>query len=478
MLIAPALHAGTVLAPALSPRMQRAVRLLQMSSLDFSQLVRRALDTNPFLESDDALYATDLPDTVADPDAPGVAQADGQAGTEAGSPGDMEVDREPQAAGASRAEAGEGCVLDTLAAPGSLASHLATQLNVMPLPARDRVLALALVDCLEEDGYLRMRLEEAGAAAGLVPAADPQELMIALRRVQALDPAGVGARDLAECLLLQLAQVPGGVLRADRLLAMRIVREHLQALATCDAPTLARRLGVAREAVQAACDAIRRLDPRPGSRHGTHPTQYITPDVVVRRQRGQWVAALNPAVVPRVRVSPRYAQWFNRSDGDRHPELAAHLQEARWTVRNIEQRFATILAVSRAILQRQHRFLAYGPMGLRPLALREIADAVGVHESTVSRVTNNKFMATPSGVFELKYFFSRGLATAAGGTCSPTAIRTLIQALIAAEGEPLSDVAIAQRLARQGLRVARRTVTKYRQQLKIAPASRRRPGIR
>ncbi len=269
-------------------------------------------------------------------------------------------------------------------------------------------------------------------------------------------------------------------MQADLALATRIVRDHLPTLAGGDLAVLARQIGAPREAVQAACDVIRRLDPRPGWRHGAQVVPYVTPDVVVSRHQGQWVTRLNPAVVPRVRLNRPYAQWFQHYRASGHLELGAHLQEAKWTVRNVEQRFVTILAVARAILQRQHRFLVLGPMAMRPLALREIADAVGMHESTVSRVTNNKFMATPCGVFEFKYFFSRRLATASGGECSSTAIRTLIQELIAAEGAhaPLTDVALSQMLASQGLRVARRTVTKYRQQLKIAPAQRRHPTIR
>lgn len=467
MMYSPALQARTSMTPVLSPRLQRAVRLLQMSSLDFAQLVRQALDTNPFLESletdapsdDSADEAVDpLDDALAPPEA--LWEADLPA--------------------ARRADAGEGTAFDTLAAPTTLAGHLASQLNVLSLSDRDRVLALALAHSLDEDGYLRTPLDEVGAALGLWPAPDLQELSIALRRVQALDPAGVGARDLAECLLLQLALLPLDAPRADHALATRIVRHHLPALAAGDLATLARQLGAPHETVQAACDTIRHLDPRPGWRHGTQFVAYVTPDVVVSRHQGQWVTRLNPAVVPRVRLNRPYAQWFQHQRASGHAQLGADLQEAKWTVRNVEQRFATILAVARAILQRQHRFLALGPMAMRPLALREIADAVGMHESTVSRVTNNKFMATPCGVFEFKYFFSRRLATASGGECSPTAIRTLIRELIAAEGAraPLTDVALAQMLAGQGLRVARRTVTKYRQQLKIAPAQRRHPTIR
>jgi RNA polymerase sigma-54 factor len=484
MIHSPALQASAQLAPTLSPRLQRAVRLLQMSSLEFSQLVRQAADTNPFLEVDPEAATTadpqgqDAQDVQVGEDDPGGADA------ESGE-GEMPWGTDTTVR-APRQDASGEAGLDTLAAPSSLAAHLATQLNVLPLPERDRVLALALAYSLDDDGYLRLPLQEAGEAAGLVPGAGPEELAIALRRVQALDPAGVGARDLSECLQLQLVQLvqqvqdPAPTVCTHLHLALRIAREHLPALAACDVAALARRLAAPREAVQAACDAIRRLDPRPGWRHGTHAVNYITPDVVVRRQRGQWVASLNPAVLPRVRLHRRYADWYGRCRDPGHAELGAHLQEARWTLRNVEQRFATILSVARAILQRQHRFLALGPMAMRPLALREIADAVGAHESTISRVTNNKYMATPCGVFELKYFFSRGLATASGGACSPTAIRGLIRELIAAESprQPLSDVAVAALLARQGLCVARRTVTKYRQQLKIAPAPRRHPSIR
>ncbi len=467
------LQASPLLAPALSPRLQRAVRLLQMSSLDYAREVRQQLETNPFLE--EAGAAGDGPDTGEDGTGAG---EESPAADEAAEPPLHEAwDAAPP--GPGRAEGGGASVFDTLEAHASLADHLAVQLRVQPLEARDALLAEAVAHCLDDDGYLRLPLAEVGQSLALAPAPDAQEMVIALRRVQALEPAGVGARSVAECLLLQLCpphapphDTPAG---APHALAARIVRDHLGLLAARDVPALARCLGLPREAVEAACQRVRRLDPHPGWRHGGAAVAYVTPDVIVRRVRGQWTASLNPAVIPRVRLNQRYAQWFARCREARHGELAAHLQEARWTVRNVAQRFDTILAVARAILARQHRFLALGPMAMRPLALREIAQAVGVHESTVSRVTNNKFMATPGGVFELKHFFSRGLATASGGECSPTAIRSLIQELIAAEtpGQPLSDVALARLLARQGLQVARRTVTKYRQQLRIEPAERR-----
>jgi RNA polymerase sigma-54 factor len=370
---------------------------------------------------------------------------------------------------------GDG-VFDTLQAQATLADHLLGQLNLLTLPERDWALAAAVVESLDDDGYLRTPLAEVGELVPLGPPADMDELAVALRRVQALDPAGVGAREVVECLALQVPQI---ACERRRALAARILRECVQCLASRDMQAVARRLGVPLADAESACMAIRRLDPHPGWRFGAPSVQYVTPDVIVRKVRGQWTAVLNDAVVPKVRLNRGYAELFKRHRGTEHAELGAHLQEARWTVRNVEQRFSTILAVAQAILKRQHRFLAYGAMAMKPLALREIAQEVGVHESTVSRVTNNKFMATPCGVFELKYFFSRGLATASGGECSPTAIRGLIQEIIAAESpsQPLSDVEIARQLSMQGLQVARRTVTKYRQLMKIEAAERRRATV-
>jgi RNA polymerase sigma-54 factor len=451
------LQFSSTLQPTLSPRLQRAVRLLQMSSLDFSQAVRDALDQNPFLEADESEPVADLPLADAGP-----ADADTPDGPGWGS----------DPIGRAKVPDGDG-VFDTLVAPSSLADHLLGQLSVMPLPQRDWALAAAVAESLDDDGYLRTPLEEVGLAVPLDPPADAEELAIALRRVQALEPLGVAAREVVECLRLQLPLI---ACERKRALAERILRDCVQCLAARDMKAVARRLGVSVADADAACAALRRLDPRPGWRFGSATVAYVTPDVIVRKVRGQWTAMLNEAIVPRVRLNRSYAEMFRRHRGAEHTELSAHLQEARWTVRNVEQRFSTILSVAQAILRRQHRFLAYGPMAMKPLALREIAREVGVHESTVSRVTNNKFMATPVGVFELKYFFSRGLATASGGEASPTAIRGLIEELIAAEapGQPLSDVDIARQLAGQGLKVARRTVTKYRQQLKIEAAERRR----
>jgi RNA polymerase sigma-54 factor len=454
----------------LSPRLQHAVRLLQMSSLDFGAMVRDTLGKNPFLESEEG---------DAD-DSPAPASADAEPMEAAGTDDDArsaDNDRDlwqaDAGAGMRRADDSEISAMEMMAAESPLNEHLHGQLNVLPLSQRDLTLARIIVESLDDDGYLRTPLEELLSLAELDPPVQLQELQIALRRVQSLEPAGVAARDVGECLQLQL---PGIVCPQLRSLARTIVTEHLPALAAHDVNGLARKLGETPAQVEAVCDRIRRLDPRPGWRLGSSQIAYVVPDVIVRRVRGQWAVQLNPAVVPRVRLNNVYAELFQRHRLPQHAEMAGHLQEARWTLRNVEQRFSTILDVAEAIVSRQRHFFEFGPMAMKPLGLREIAEKVGVHESTVSRVTNNKYMATPIGVFELKYFFSRSMVSANGSGCSGTAIRSLIKDIIDAEkpDSPLSDAEITRQLAQQGLGVARRTVTKYRQMLRIDPVDRRR----
>jgi RNA polymerase sigma-54 factor len=467
---------------ALSPRLQQAVRLLQLSSLDFAQEVHDALGKNPFLEADES--DADAPPAQTDalvPGVPGASEQASAAGTEsidsAPAAADMEGERDSwQADGTGssrRGEDGDMSLMDMMAVETSLTEHLHGQLNVLPLSLRDIVLAKSIVESLDDDGYLRLELRELIEITDLTPPASTEELQIALRRVQSLEPAGIAARNVRECLLLQLSSIEDA---HERGLAHCIVAEHLEALAAKDMAQLARQLSLPVAEIELLCARIRRLDPRPGWRFGAARVQYVTPDVIVKKVRGAWTVNLNPAIVPKVRLNHVYAEMFQRHRHAQNAELAAHLQEARWTVRNVEQRFATILSVTQAIVKRQKHFLEYGALAMKPLGLREIADEVGLHESTVSRVTNNKFMATPLGVFELKYFFSRAMATANGGACSATAIRGLIKDMIEAEDAttPLSDAEIARQLAQQGLVVARRTVTKYRQILRIEAVERRR----
>jgi len=470
---------------ALTPRLQQAVRLLQLSSLDFAQEVRDAMGKNPFLEPEDAVGA----DPVDASETPAVAEPVAEAASEsmdAETPSAMsdaepswERDSWPSATGARAGSGGDSdtSMIDMVADDLGLRAYLRNQMNAWPLSDRERVLVVTIIESLDDDGYLRTPLMELSALTDLSPVADEAEMEAALKQVQTLDPMGVGARSVSECLLLQVPSIEDEQIRD---LARIIVTHYLSRLAQRDVAGLAKTLSCKAAHIDAACERIRHLDPRPGWRFGTaSDTQFVTPDVIVKQVRGEWVASLNPAVVPRVRINQMYAELFQKHRDSNHAELAANLQEARWTVRNVEQRFSTILTVSQAILKRQHHFLEFGPLAMKPLGLREIAEEVGLHESTVCRVTNNKFMATPVGVFELKYFFSRAMPTASGGECSATAIRGVIKDMIDAENlaNPLSDAEIARQLARQGLQVARRTVTKYRQLLKVPPVDRRRKHV-
>lgn len=441
-----------------SPLLQHAVRLLQMSSQDYADELQALLERNPFLDTDEGDGA-------------------GEALVDDGDRGDRELwlnDGVPRERGASVAEGLSA--LDGMAAENSLADHLHAQLAGQLVGDRQRALAKVIIDSLDDDGYLRTELGELIALAELTPPATLEDLEDALQRVQSLGPAGVAARDVQECLLLQLS----GIERLDqRRLAEAIIDRHLPRLAAHDTQGLARLLGRTPSEVERVCEHIRHLAPRPGWQVSASPVQYITPDVLVRKVRGIWTAQLNPAVIPRLRLNQVYAEMFERSQRERNAELGNHLNEARWTLRNVAQRFSTIFDVTQAIVRRQQQFLDFGTMAMKPLGLREIADELGMHESTVSRVTNNKYMATPSGVFELRYFFSRAMTTASGKACSGTAIRGLVKEMIEQEPAtlPLSDAEIARQLARQGLTVARRTVTKYRQQLRIEPVDRRRHTV-
>ena len=457
-----------------TPRLQHAVRLLQLSSLDFAQEVQDAMGRNPFLEVEDSPHDVARVDSAAGGDDADPRGID----LDAGSPmadAPYERDSWQQTSSSVRQQNHEGDIgaLDLIPADVGLRQHLHSQINVLPLDERDHALACAIVESLDDDGYLRISLDELSQASGMSPPVEDVELQIALRRVQSFDPAGVGARNVSECLLLQMDAIE---CPKERALASAIVVEQLDRLAQHDVNGMARLLKRTPLEIEAACERIRHLNPRPGWNVEPTATQYITPDVIVRKIRGRWTATLNRAVVPRVKLNQEYAALFKEHRDAQHGELAQHLQEARWTVKNVQQRFSTILTVADAILKRQHHFLEFGPMAMKPLGLREIAEELGLHESTVSRVTNNKFMATPVGVFELKYFFSREMATASGGACSATAIRGVIKGMIEAENanDPLSDAHIARLLARQGLQVARRTVTKYRQLLKVASVERRR----
>lgn len=472
------LHAEQRQQQTLSPRLQQAVRLLQLSSTEFAQTIEGALQTNPFLDTldDDEGPPADTamaPPLGSLPGDDGGADPGGEIGPAAGADEDRDNWVTDGLPGGMNREDDDTSPLNQVPCELTLADTLHAQLNVLPLPPRDLVLAQAVVDSLDDDGYLRLEsLDELIAVTRLDPPAAADELQIALKRVQSLDPAGVGARNVVECLQLQLGAI---ACPQERELARTIVAQWLDKLAAKDVSALARMLGRPLDQVASACARIRRLDPRPGWRFGNVGIRYITPDVVVKKVRKLWTVSLNPTILPKVRLHKVYAEMFQRQRAT-HPELAEQLRDARWTLRNVEQRFATILGVSQAIVKRQQHFFDHGPLAMKPMGLKEIAEEVGVHESTVSRVTNNKYMATPLGMFELKYFFSRAMTASSGQAFSGTAVRGLIKEMLDQErpGCPLSDAEITRLLAQRGFTLARRTVTKYRHQLQVESVGRRR----
>jgi len=439
----------------LTPQVQQALRLLQMSALEFAQEMEQALGSNPFLEEN--------------PDAPPPEGRDG-AGAEDG----LIVPQEPSAGGAERDNEDWGGASEAMP---TLQEHLREQLTLSQAGSRDRALANMIIDSLEDDGYFRLGFDE---LAALVPAdydVRAEDFGAALRLVQSFDPTGIAARSLDECLALQLEALAEDT--PGRKVAMAIVRGHLPLLANREWARLQHAVGCDERALHTARALIRTLDPKPGHRFGSPEARYVVPDVIVKKGRERWVAAINPASLPRVRLNRVYADAM-QGRGAANQSLGRQLQEARWLLRSIEQRFNTIQRVADAIVARQRGFFEYGEVAMKPLTLKLIAGELGLHESTVCRVTNSKYMATPRGLFEFKHFFSRRLATDNGGAASATAVRAVMKELIAAEDPraPLSDAELARLLAQQGLRVARRTITKYRALMRMPSVDVRRADMR
>lgn len=457
---------------AITPQIQQALRLLQLSSLEFAQEVEQAISTNPFLEDENEAPAMPVESREATPSSP--VEGDGAT---------REPEEMPLPAPAyderrqTQSHGDENDWTEWTEAPVSLRENLRTQLLLSPMSERDRTLAHMIVDELTDAGYLETPLEELAEMILPEEHVDVRELGAALRLVQQLDPPGIGARSLQECLLLQLQALDPETVGRD--IALAIVTDHLDLLAHREFPRLQQILGCNETALHTARALIRTLDPRPGRTFAPDNTRYVVPDIIVRQVRGRWVATLNPTVQPNVRLNRAYAEIAaGRSAGD--ASFHRLLQEARWLLRNVEQRFSTIQRVANAIVAHQRVFFSYGEVAMKPLALKDIASELKLHESTVCRVTNGKYMATPRGLFEFKYFFSRQLATDDGGTCSAMAIRALLKELITAEDplHPLSDAQLARLLADQGLRLARRTVTKYRTLMRVPSVELRRVAHR
>lgn len=451
----------------LAPRLQQSIHLLQMSALEFTTTVQQALATNPFLEDADETEAQDdapAPPTASEP--PATSEPPPEPPSYAGDYPTRGAAAQPGVA--SDAAAWVPAIL-------SLHERLSQALGAYVLSERDRALAEFIVDGLDDDGYLRQELAQLAGAADFDPPPDASEWQAALHLVQQLDAPGLAARDLPECLALQI-RACSRLDPAVRDAALVIVAEHLQRLARSDYPGMRRALRCSEPVLRQACGVIRGLDPKPGRRYAHEPPSYVVPDVVVSKQRQQWLVVPNRGAMPHARLHQAYADLFRRARMDERSPMAQELQEARWLVRNVEQRYATIRRVAEAIVQRQQMFFEFGQIALRPLMLREVADELEMHESTVSRATANKYMSTPRGVFEFRHFFSRELSTESGGTCSAAAVRALIREYIDAEDPrmPLSDVTLAERLAGDGIVVARRTVSKYRLQLRLPAADARR----
>jgi len=500
---------------ALTPQLQQSIRLLQLSTLELHQEVEQMLEQNPFLDMEEdagSPFETPLDRTLKDDraserstndrddevaagpdgsssDGEGVAEVSGQEfgtteredwenGTEND---DFDGIRETPSAtgtGSGSGEDDDGLdAQDRRAAGTSLQDHLRAQIAGMRLEADDFAALNVLIESLNEDGYLADPLQEIGDRLAemldITSAEGREELMerlhCALRWLQALDPAGVGARGLEECLVLQLRNTPPC---KERRLAITICEKYLELLAKRDMRRLTALTGGSEEQIRAAQALIVQCEPKPGRPFTNAESNIIVPDVIVQRAGRGLKVVLNPDVMPKLRINDLYAQAVRGQRGS-GGGMSARLQEARWFMKNIQQRFDTILRVSKAIVERQKSFFTHGAIAMKPLVLREIADELGLHESTISRVTTAKYMATPYGTYELKYFFGSSLNTEAGGNASSTAVRALIQQLVAAEDakKPLSDSQLSQMLEEQGIQVARRTVAKYREALKIAPAS-------
>ena len=461
----------------LTPQLQQSIRLLQLSTLELNQEIETFLQDNPLLERDDEDDAPVPPLTLTPTTTSSTESESAPAPTEseptidrAASETDWSLD---DGYGSYSGQDGDDDseAPQASAEPAKLRDHLLDQINLMQMPDRDKRIIAFLIDNLDDDGYMTQDLVE---LAALLPAEleiDAEELTIGLKYLQSLDPPGVGARNLRECLALQLEALPEDTPYQQE--ALLVVTQHLDVFAARDYFRLKKLLRCDDDMLRTIQAVIIGLNPRPAGNFSGSETRYIIPDVVVRKIKGLWVAALNPEAMPKLRINRMYADILHRNRDASFQQLAGQLQEAKWLIKNVQQRFDTILRVSQAIVDRQRHFFEHGEVAMRPLVLREIADTLSLHESTVSRVTTQKFMLTPRGIFELKYFFGSHVSTETGGACSATAIRALIRQMVAEEDsrKPLSDSQISEVLGKQGIMVARRTIAKYRESLQILPVN-------
>lgn len=494
----------------MTPQLQQAIRLLQLSTLDLQTEIQEALESNPLLEvSEDG--NSDTADAVENWEGAEAERANNAESThdaDAGSSSQAEeaavtaADGQDSSVDLQNADMPDELpvdsnwedVYDSVAPPTSasapaaddrgfenqsggeetLQEHLLWQMRLTPFSDVDQLIAEAIIDSINDDGYLSTPLEEILSGLGLDEDVGVEEMEAVLHQVQNFDPVGVAARDLRECLLLQLRQLD--VAQTEVTDAIALVDKYLELLGSRDYNQLMRKMKLTREALQAAIEVIQSVNPRPGGVIASAPAEYIVPDVSVKKQNGKWRVELNVEAVPHLKVNAHYASLIRRADSSAdNTYLRNQLQEARWFIKSLTSRNETLLKVASAIVERQRGFLEHGEEAMKALVLNDIAEELEMHESTISRVTTRKYMHTPRGIFELKYFFSSHVSTASGGACSSTAIRALIKKLISAEnqGKPLSDSKIAKILEGEGINVARRTVAKYRESMSIPPSNER-----
>ena len=497
----------------MTPQLQQAIRLLQLSTLDLQAEIQEALDSNPMLEvSEDDNSGADSseesintpkeqPESSKDKDSdrePTASAQDDQSGVDKNSddspegdwgdtiPEDLPVDTSwddvyqsaPSGSGLAAQDGDDSDYETRRGSDESLHQHLMWQLNLTPTSDRDQVIAMAIIDAIEDSGMLSMNAEEIHESLiDELEELELDEVLAVLHRLQQFDPPGVASQDLSECLLIQLNQLPNTTpCRED---AKLIVKDHLLLLGSRDYKQLMRKTKLKEAQLRDAIILIQSLNPRPGDSIYSGETEYVVPDVFVTKQDDRWTVNLNPDIAPKLRINDTYASMVKRADtSNDNSFLRDNLQEARWFLKSLQSRNETLLKVSTCIVEKQRGFLDYGAEAMKPLVLHDVAEIVGMHESTISRVTTQKYMHTPQGIFELKYFFSSHVSTDSGGECSSTAIRAIIKKLVAAESpqKPLSDSKITTLLAEQGIKVARRTIAKYRESLGI-PASNERKRL-
>jgi len=485
----------------MTPQLQQAIRLLQLSTLDLQQEIQEALESNPMLDvsEDDntpessentANNELEAPQESSEPEFESKVSDNDIDDTSAvednwneSIPEELSTDSNWEDTYQSSSPTLSKEDLDSFesndTAEETLQDHLHWQLNLTPMSDLDRLIANNIIDGINPDGYLTVSLEEIHEHL-LAEVEQPDEALeldeieAVLHRIQQFDPAGIACRDLSECLAIQLTQLPADT--PWRTEAIKVVKQYIKLLGTHDYRQLMRRTRLKEPQLQQVIQLIQSLNPKPGASISQTAAEYVIPDVIVTKQRGIWTVNLNPEVSPKLRINSGYAGLVKRADSSSdNTYLKNHLQEARWFIKSLQSRNETLLKVSNEIVKRQSGFLDHGEEGMKPMVLHDIAEAVEMHESTISRVTTQKFMHTPRGIFELKYFFSSHVSTSTGGAASSTAIRALIKKLVSAENaaKPLSDNKIAQFLDEQGFKVARRTIAKYREAMGIPPSNER-----